>query len=188
MKINEAKNNNSASANGTANTANPVTADKNKVAFVNSNPVNTVSKPKDEAQKPDDEKNVQAEPAKKDAPTVEEPKSEQPKAEVKPEPFKPVMNLDSTVKVVLDLNRKIQHRNRMQTIVANLDEFTVKQEEAGEETGANSLQGCELIIRDDQGRTFSTKNANLIQQSAQFINSLCVEKIAEIEAEIIIPA
>jgi hypothetical protein len=76
----------------------------------------------------------------------------------------------------------------MQTIVANLDEFTVKQEEASEETGANSLQGCELIVRDGQGRIFSTKNANLIQQSAQFINSLRVEKIAEIEAEIIIPA
>jgi hypothetical protein len=30
-------------------------------------------------------------------------------------------------------NRKIQHRNRMETIVANLDEFTVKQEETGEE-------------------------------------------------------
>ena len=187
MKINEAKNN-SATNNGTANTANPVTTDKNKVAFVNSNPVNTVSKPKDEAEKPKDANGTQAEEPKMDAPAVEQTKPGQAKAEVNAEPFKPVMNLDSTVKVVLDLNRKIQHRNRMQTIVANLDEFTVKQEEAGEETGANSLQGCELIIRDDQGRTFSTKNANLIQQSAQFVNNLCVEKIAEIEAEIFIPA
>jgi hypothetical protein len=180
MKINEAKNNSSASNNGTTNTPNPVTADKNKVAFVNSNPVNKDSaevKPKEEKVAPEAEQ-----------PKAETPKREAPKAETKPEPTKPVMNLDSTVKVVLDLNRKIQHRNRMQTIVANLDEFVVKQEEAGEETGANSLQGCELIIRDDQGRTFSTKNANLIQQSAQFINSLCVGKIAEIEAEIIIPA
>jgi hypothetical protein len=185
MKINEAKNNSSTSNNGTANTANPVTADKNKVAFVNTNPVNKDSaevKPKAEKVAPE------VEQPKAETPKREAPKAEQPKAETKPEPTKPVMNLDSTVKVVLDLNRKIQYRNRMQTIVVNLDEFVVKQEEAGEETGANSLQGCELIIRDDQGRTFSTKNANLIQQSAQFINSLCVQKIAEIEAEIIIPA
>ncbi|MGF7081954.1 hypothetical protein [Mucilaginibacter sp. UYCu711] len=187
MKINEAKineaKNNSASNNGTATTANPVTADKNKVAFVNSNPVNKDSA---EVKDKEDKNKVQEEQAKSDAPKTEAPKADETPA--KPQSVKPVMNLDSTVKVVLDLNRKIQYRNRMQTIVANLDDFVVKQEEVSEETGANSLQGCELIIRDDQGRTFSTKNANLIQQSAQFVNNLCVEKIAEIEAEIIIPA
>ncbi|RNL55586.1 hypothetical protein [Pedobacter jejuensis] len=185
MKINEAKNNSSATNNGTANTANPVTADKNKVAFVNSNPVNKDSA---EIKDKEDKNKVEEEQPKGEAPPTEAPKAEQASAPAKPQPVKPVMNLDSTVKVVLDLNRKIQYRNRMQTIVANLDDFVVKQEEVGEETGANSLQGCELIIRDDQGRTFSTKNANLIQQSAQFVNNLCVEKIAEIEAEIIIPA
>ena len=184
MKINEAKNNN-ATNNGTANTANPVTADKKKVAFVNSNPVNKDSA---EVKDKEDKSKVQEEQPKGEAPQAEAPKAEPAPTPAKPQPVKPVMNLDSTVKVVLDLNRKIQYRNRMQTIVANLDDFVVKQEEVGEETGANSLQGCELIIRDDQGRTFSTKNANLIQQSAQFVNNLCVEKIAEIEAEIIIPA
>jgi hypothetical protein len=55
------------------------------VAFVNSNPVNTVSKPKDEVEKPKDEKATQAEQPKKDARTVEQPKPEQSKAELKAE-------------------------------------------------------------------------------------------------------
>lgn len=99
----------------------------------------------------EDKSKVQEEQPKGEAPQAEATKAEPAPTPAKPQPVKPVMNLDSTVKVVLDLNRKIQYRNRMQTIVANLDDFVVKQEEVGEETGANSLQGCELIIRDDQG-------------------------------------
>lgn len=189
-------------SNGTA-----VKTDK-KAAFIHNNPVNKetpkastevkTEAPKTEKEKPNTEvpktevkqDNVQAtheQPKAERKLETEQPKAE-PKADIKPEPVKPVMNLDSTVKVVLELNRKIQHRNNLNTIIANLDAFEVKQEEEAEETGGNSFQNCELTIKDDKGRTFTTKNPALIQNTAQYINYMCVNKRAEIEAGIIIPA
>lgn len=174
--------------NGTA-----VYNDKAK-AFVNNNLLNKENTKAAEAgteQKPVNGATVE-QPAKPGELVKTEPKAEvkaEPaKSEVKAEPAKPVMNLDNTVKVVLALNRKIQYRNNLQGIVANLDAFEVKQEEDAGETGSNSYQGCELTIKDDKGRSFTTKNPGLIFHCAQYVNHLCVGKISEIEAEIIIPA
>jgi hypothetical protein len=174
-----AKNNGQATRGGNA-----VLNDK-KPQFVAGNPVNAVSK--GEEGKPKDEPVKNDELVNKDVPKPAAP-AEQPKAEVKAGPAKPVLNLDSTVKVVLALNRKIQHRNNLQAIVKNLDDFVIHAEEETEETGSAKFQRCELIIKDDEGRSFSTKNAGLIFNTSQYINSLCGEKITEIEAEIIIPA
>jgi hypothetical protein len=176
--------------NGTA-----VNNDKSKAsAFVNNNPVNKDNTKPAEAGKEKEAVNgaTVEQPGKPGEPITTEPKAEvktEPaKAEAKAEPAKPVMNLDNTVKVVLALNRKIQYRNNLQSIVANLDAFEVKQEEDAEETGSNSYQGCELTIKDDKGRSFTTKNPGLIFHCAQYVNHLCVQKVTEIEAEIIIPA
>lgn len=53
---------------------------------------------------------------------------------------------------------------------------------------SNHYQGCELTIEDDKGREFTTKNPFIINAVAKMVNTLCVDKLAEIEGEIFIPA
>ncbi|WP_426587926.1 hypothetical protein [Mucilaginibacter sp. R-33] len=102
--------------------------------------------------------------------------------------LKPFFNLDATVKLVGDLSKKIAQRDRLKGTIDNLDTFTIQANEDGDVTGNNKFYRCELIIRDDNGNEFVTKNAYIIDHVSQYVNSLCVEKLAEIEAEIIIPA
>ncbi|MEO3406820.1 hypothetical protein AAFN85_23085 [Mucilaginibacter sp. CAU 1740] len=102
--------------------------------------------------------------------------------------LKPFFNLDATVKLVGDLSKKIAQRDRLKGTIDNLDTFSIQANEDGDVTGNNKFYRCELILRDDNGNEFVTKNAYIIDHVTQYVNSLCVEKLAEIEAEIIIPA
>jgi len=64
----------------------------------------------------------------------------------------------------------------------------VAQIEDGDETDSNHFQGCTLMIEDDSRRKFITKNPVIIWSVSQYVNSLCVEKLSEIEAGITLPA
>lgn len=140
--------------------------------------------PKAETVKP------QAEQAKPEAPKAE---AEQPKAEpvkeVKVEaPQKLVLNLESTLKLVEELHRRKIQRDRLLDTIDTLEAFEVAQIDDADETEANHFQGCILTIEDDNRRKFTTKNPVIIQAVAQFVNSMCVNRLAEIEAGITIPA
>lgn len=138
--------------------------------------VNQVNQPAQatEAVKPEPQEQPQAEPSKKEL-------KEQLLA-------KRVFNLDTTVKMVADLSKKIAQRDRLKNTIANLDTFAIQANEDGDVTESNKFHRCELTITDDEGNEFVTKNAYIIDHVAQYVNSLCVEKLAEIEAEIVIPA
>jgi len=112
------------------------------------------------------------------------------KAEVKPAAVaeKPARNLDSTIKLALDLHRRINQRGKLLETIGTLEAFEVAQQDDAEETDVNFFQGCTLTIEDDNGREFSTKNPFIIKAVAADVNRLCVEKLAEIESEIFIPA
>ncbi|MDB5144568.1 MAG: hypothetical protein JWQ66_3281 [Mucilaginibacter sp.] len=164
--------------------------------FVNANPVNKEAvKPQPEAEKPKEEAGaVKAEQAKSQAePTkeAEAPKAhanEQPKtAEPKPEPVKHVLNLEETLKLVAELNRRKIQRDKLMETIDNLDAFEIELKEDADETDGNIYQGCVLTIEDDNRRKFSTKNPVIIWTVAQQVNSMCVNKLSEIEAGIIIP-
>ncbi|TWI97586.1 hypothetical protein JN11_03408 [Mucilaginibacter frigoritolerans] len=141
--------------------------------------------------------------AKKEEPKTETPakQQEQPKAEeAKPqaEPSKKELKeqlreqqarkLADTVKLVEVLGKKIAQKNKLQNTIANLDSFTVGQNEDKDDMASDSrFHRCELIIHDDDGEEFVTKNPFIIAYVAHEVRGLCVEKLAEVEASIVIP-
>jgi hypothetical protein len=124
---------------------------------------------------------------------IEQPKNETVKVEVpqiepKTEPLKMALNLEETLKLVVELNRKKIQRDKLLETIDNLDAFEIELREDADETEGNYYQGCVLTIEDDNHQKFSTKNPVIIWTVAQQVNSLCVNKLAEIEAGITIPA
>ncbi|RKR84273.1 hypothetical protein BDD43_4505 [Mucilaginibacter gracilis] len=141
---------------------------------VDNQPADTTAAPKADEVKPAGEEKQQAEPSKK---------------EIKEQlNLKPAFNLDTTVKLVGELSKKITQRDKLRATIDNLDSFTIASNEDGDVTGSNKFYRCELVLHDDNGNEFVTKNAYIIEHVTQYVNTLCVEKLAEIEAEIVIPA
>ncbi len=127
---------------------------------------------------------LQAESAKTEAP-----KAEPAQAEVKEVvQVKPILNLEGTLKLVKELHRRKIQRDRLLETIDTLEVFEVAQQEDAEETDSNHFQGCLLTLEDDNRRKFTTKNPVIIQAVAQFVNKMCVDRLAEIEAGITIPA
>lgn len=177
--------------NKTVNQVNPVTEENKHPKFVAGNAVN-----KDSA-KPEAEKAKEAlnpEPAKiQEQPKAEEPKAEAPKVEgaiagAKAAPVKPVLNLEGTLKLVEELHRRKIQRDKLIETINNLESFEFDLKEEADETDGNYYQGCTLTIVDDNRKSFTTKNPTIIWTVAQMVNSLCVNKLAEIEAGIVINA
>lgn len=137
----------------------------------------------DNAQSP--KENAKIEPKEVAQPKAET-KNEEHKAELKAE--KPALNLESTLKLVEELHRRKMQRDRLLETIDTLEAFEIAQKEDAEETDNNHFQGCVLTIEDDERRKFTTKNPVIIQAVAQFVNRMCVDRLAEIEAGIIIPA
>ncbi|MFN0293452.1 hypothetical protein [Pedobacter helvus] len=153
---------------------------------------------------PDKEKKAEAETAKPVTGKTEEQPKQEDKAvalasqEQKTEPTKmeikeqlkeekPAMNLEATIKLALDLNRRINQRGKLLETIGTLETFEVAQKDDAEETDSTHFQRCELTIEDDKGREFTTKNPFIINAVAKMVNTLCVDKLAEIEGEIFIP-
>jgi len=101
---------------------------------------------------------------------------------------KPTLNLEGTLKLVEELHRRMVQRGRLVYTIDNLDRFEVEQKQEAEDTTSNYYQGCELEITDDKRNKFSTKNPVIIKAVALFVRNLCTDRLAEIEAEITIPA
>ncbi|MGA9648875.1 hypothetical protein [Pedobacter sp.] len=101
---------------------------------------------------------------------------------------KPAMDLEGTLKLVEELHRRMVQRGRLVHTINNLEKFELEQKEEAEDTTSNYYQGCELEISDDKRNKFSTKNPVIIKSVALFVRDLCTSRLAEIEAEIIIPA
>lgn len=127
---------------------------------------------------------------KTDEQPKEAPKTEPTKTEIREQlrEEKPAMNLEATIKLALDLNRRINQRGKLLETIGTLEAFEIAQKDDAEETDSTHFQGCELTIEDDKGREFTTKNPFIINAVAKMVNTLCVDKLAEIEGEIFIPA
>jgi hypothetical protein len=166
--------NNSGAVKGT----NTVKTDK-VAKFVAGNPVNKVStntekeEPQQEQQNPTQDL------------TPSQPQAEPAKVEAKPE--KPALNLDGTLELVKVLHKRMVQRDNLLNTINTLEAFEVDIEKDAEELGGNYYQGCKLTIEDDANHKFVTKNPVIIESVAQYVNSLCVNKLAEIEAGITIP-
>ncbi len=178
---------------------NPKAAVK-EAAFINGNPVNKEAiKPQEakageakkdgaqeQPQQPLQQKVENGQANAEQPKAMEQPKAEPAKAETRP--AKPALNLESTLKLVEELHRRKIQRDRLLDTINTLEAFEVAQIEDGDETDAGRFQGCTLTIEDDSRRKFITKNPVIIWSVSQYVNSLCVDKLAEIEAGITIPA
>ena len=111
--------------------------------------------------------------------------AQQPQEEAKP--VKVVLNLESTLKVVDDLHRRSIQRINLISRIKQLEEFEVNLTTENDELEENPYQGCKLIIEDDKQRRFITTTPGLIRLVAQFIFNACSEKLADIEAHIVLP-
>lgn len=100
---------------------------------------------------------------------------------------KPVLNLEATLKVVNDLHRRSIQRDNLLNRIHQLEAFEIALIEEGDELETNHFQGCQLIISDDKGRKFVTQTAGLIKLVSEFIHTACMEKLGEIEANIVFP-
>lgn len=167
-------------ANGAAvKGANPVTEENKTQKFVAGNPVNKDSTKPGEAAQPA----PKAEPVK----GAEQPKA-QPAATAAAEPKKLVLNLEGTLKFIEEKHRLMKQRTKLQDTIKNLDAFDVELRDEADTTDTNYYNGCVLTIQDDKRNTFETKNPTIIWTVAQLVNNMCVEKLAEIEAGIVLPS
>jgi hypothetical protein len=171
---------------------------------------NETTKDKEPAQNPQDAKakatevkagdtvNMDNQPVKPaDAPQAEEVKQEEAKPQAEPskkelkEQFiaQQERKLAETVKIVEVLGKKIAQKNKLENTIANLDSFTVTQSDDKDDMASDSrFARCELVISDDDGNEFVTKNPFIIAYVAQEVKQLCIDKLAEVEASIVIPA
>lgn len=144
--------------------------------------------PKAEESKPQ----ATAEPAKQaEQPKIEAPiqQHEPTKKEIK-EQFaaQHAFGLEETEKLVEQLGKKIAQKKKLQNTIANIDGFTITQSDDKDDMASDSkFQRCELVISDDDGNEFVTKNPFIIAYVAHEVRQLCVDKLSEVEASIVIP-
>lgn len=106
-------------------------------------------------------------------------KKEEQKEQAKQEEQKQLVpNLESTLKVVVDLHQRSIHRERLLKRITELDQFEITLKSESEELESNHFQGCQLMIADDKGRNFATKTSGLITLVTSFIRQACIEKLA----------
>jgi len=160
---------------------------------VNNLPVSTAfndkkDEPKKEEVKPEPTKPEETKPSEP-AKQAEQPAQEPSKKELK-EQFQQqqAKKLEETEKLVEQLGKKIAQKKKLQNTIANLDGFTLAQSEDKDDLASDSrFQRCELVITDDEGNEFVTKNPFIIAYVAHEVRQLCVDKLAEVEATIVIP-
>ncbi|HEY0056283.1 MAG TPA: hypothetical protein VGB63_13080 [Pedobacter sp.] len=99
---------------------------------------------------------------------------------------KPVLNLDETLKLVEDLHLKKRHRDRLELSIDQLKGFEVTQR-TEDLDDKNYYQGCIITIKDDNRNEWSTKNPAIIEQVVSFLKVKFLERLGEIEAQIVIP-
>jgi len=100
----------------------------------------------------------------------------------------PALNLEQTVKAVEGLHRKNIQRLALIARIKTLEDFQIKLAENSDQLESNVYQGCKLIIEDDRNNKFTTNTPNLIAMVSQFVYDACINKLSEIEAEIVFPA
>jgi len=143
-------------------------------AAMGSQPAKPADAPKAEEVKQAEQAQQQAEPSKKE---LKDQLAE-----------KQAHNLENTVKIVEQLSKKIAQKNKLSNTISNLDSFTVAQHDDKDDVASDSrFARCELVITDDAGNEFVTKNPYIIGLVVHDVKEVCLEKLAEVEASIVIP-
>lgn len=107
------------------------------------------------------------------------------KQQVKKE--KPLHNLESTLEVLEELQKKMRQRGTLKNTIDKLNKFEIDLEEEEDEMGGNQYQDCMLMIKDDKQNRFETRNPVVIEAVTAFIKDMCTDRLADIEATIVLP-
>lgn len=112
------------------------------------------------------------------------------KMEIKEEfkTVKPALSLEQTISLIEELAKKKALRDTYSNYIEDLDMFIVAQND--DDMGKNenpSFKGCDLVIRDGEGAIFNTTSASVIFGVVEFMKGRFIDRLAEVEAEIVIP-
>lgn len=166
-------------------------ADKKAPQFVAGNPVNKVSE-KNESKTEEQAQAGKTETGdvnKVTGQTPAQPEQGQGSAKVEARAVKPALNLEETLKLVADLAKKTALRDRYNGYIEQLKGFVIAQNDEDDMAKHDtSFKGCELTIRDGEGHVFRTESAAVISGTVDFMSGRFTERLAEVEAEIVIPA
>ncbi|WP_313491902.1 MULTISPECIES: hypothetical protein [Sphingobacterium] len=111
------------------------------------------------------------------------------KAELKDQLRKgrPVQNLEATLEVLENLQKKMRQRSTLKNTIDKFNAFEIDLEEDEDEMGGNQYQDCMLMVKDDNQNRFETRNPVVIEAVANFIKDMCIDRLANIEAAIVLP-
>nr|WP_231424020.1 hypothetical protein [Pedobacter sp. Leaf250] len=97
------------------------------------------------------------------------------------------LNLDETIKVIEDLFQKKRFRDRLDTYVGYLNDFEIEKKNEDLDSKSNYYNRCTLTITDDKNANFELKNPTIISEVVEFVKNRLSVKLAEIEAELVLP-
>lgn len=133
---------------------------------------------------------IVVEESTKETEIITDPKAEPTKLEIKEEfkIHKPALSLEETLSLVKELAERTAHRATYLGYIDSLNNFVVSQndDDMGKKDDP-SFKGCELRIKDGEGNVFVTNSASVIFGTVQFMRGRFNERLAEVEAEIVIP-
>jgi hypothetical protein len=96
------------------------------------------------------------------------------------------LNLEQTLKLVEDLHLKKRQRDRLELSINELNAFNISQK--NEDLDDKSYySGCEITLKDDERRAFTTKNPVIIREVIEYLNIRFTEKLTQLEASIVLP-
>lgn len=102
---------------------------------------------------------------------------------------KPALSLEETLILIKELAEKTANRATYNGYIDSLNKFIISQndDDMGKKDDP-SFKGCELRIKDGEGNVFVTSSASVIFRTVEFMKGRFNERLAEVEAEIVIPA
>jgi hypothetical protein len=90
---------------------------------------------------------------------------------------------------VAELAKKTALRDKYKEYIYKLTGFEQEQKENIDELeDETAFQQCELVITDTKGNRFTTKSPSVIKGTVAFISGRFAERLAEVEAGIVLPA
>lgn len=98
----------------------------------------------------------------------------------------PKPNLSETMRIIDELHQKTRHRNKLEVYSDLLGKFSIEQKKE-DLIEKSYYSGCSLVITDDKRDNFELRHPVLISEVVSFLQNKFVLKLAEIEAEIILP-
>lgn len=132
--------------------------------------------------KEDAAQGTEQEQAEQAQPVQQQPEQEAAAPEVQP------LTVEQKLLALQDLGRIATQRGNLISMMEALKRFEIKQVEHAELDESNLYKTCELIIKDEKGIEFCTKNTVLITATVANLLNKSENRLAELESLLVFPA